>query len=215
MQRRFTPTARIAAVIGSAGLALATLAPPASAQHVLGSINPDSLGDLRFAQASLESAPKSIADLTGGGLASLGLGGLGSAVAGGDCVAIDPAFGSSSNTLDMEVTNKDGAPGMAHVKVRVSGGGSSSTELVFHWRNLDSGAAGNVDVPVMTIGGGGGYGDLDVETGMGTVEWHVEARQNAVPLSVGLALGAIGSTSERVPGSSTPFSNCGGTAEIA
>lgn len=213
MHRRVTTTVRLAAAVGSAGLALATLTPAAGAQSA-GSLDPASLGDLQFAQASLEGAPKSLADLTGGGLASLGSGGLGSSVAGGDCVAVDPAFGSATNTLTMEVETKEGASGVADVGVGVSGGGSSSTDLVFHWKNLDTDASGTVDVPVSTIGGGG-YGGVEVETGVGTVEWSVDARQSAVPLSISLPLGAIGSTADRVPGSSTPFTTCGGTAEIA
>ena len=198
MHRRISPTARLAAA-GAAALALAAVAPAAGAQE---------------SAASLEAAPKSVADLTGGGLASLGLGGLGSTVTGGDCVAIDPAFGSSTNTLNMEVATKEGASGIADVGVGVTGGGSSSTEdFVFHWRNRDTGASGEVEIPISTIGGGG-YGGAEVATGAGMVEWSVDARQSAVPLSVGVALGALGSTADRVPGSSTPFTTCRGSAEI-
>lgn len=194
------------ALLGAGALVLSIPA-TASAQPT-GSIDPNSL---EGAVNSAEMFPGSVAALAGGGLASAGSGDLGSAVAGGQCVGLDPSLGSIATSVDVQVATKEGESGVAAVSIE---GGSwfTNTSGTFHWTNTTTNETG--EVPFGPFGGDAPFADFDVPTGVGTVTWRVEGSAEGFPLSVLFPLIIIGSVNP-VPMSSAPYSTCEGQAEIA
>lgn len=197
---------RSIALVGAGALALSVPA-TASAQPT-GSIDPNSL---EGAGQIAEMFPGSVAALAGGGLASAGSGDLGSAVAGGQCVGIDPSLGSAATSVDVKVVTKEGQSGVADVSIE---GGSwfTNTAGTFHWTNTTTGETGSV--PFGPLGGDVPYAYFDVPTGVGTVTWKVEGSVEGFPLSVLFPLIIVGSV-QPMPSSSAPYSTCEGQAEIA
>lgn len=204
MQR--STIARGAAAFSACALMISIPA-TASAQPT-GSIDPNSL---EGAVNSAEMFPGSVAALAGGGLASVGSGDLGSAVAGGQCVGIDPSLGSVATSIDVQVATKEGESGVADVSIE---GGSwfTSTSGTFHWTNTTTNETGSV--PFGPFGGDAPFAFFDVPTGVGTVTWSVEGNVDGFPLSIFFPLTIAGSA-QLVPQSSMPYSTCEGTAEIA
>lgn len=198
--------ARGAAAFSACAL-MVTIPATASAQPT-GSIDPNSL---EGAVNSAEMFPGSVAALAGGGLASVGSGDLGSAVAGGQCVGLDPSLGSIATSVDVQVATKEGESGVAAVSIE---GGSwfTNTSGTFHWTNTTTNETG--EVPFGPFGGDAPFADFDVPTGVGTVTWRVEGSAEGFPLSVLFPLIIIGSVNP-VPMSSAPYSTCEGQAEIA
>ncbi|WP_333619157.1 hypothetical protein [Dietzia sp.] len=180
------------AVLGAGALLLGTPATAAAAQ-------------------SVEEFPGSVGNLAGGALAAAGSGDLGSTVAGGNCVAVDPALGSvATNPLKVEMTTKEGESGVAATDF--SGGAMmAATTGTLHWTNTTTGEKGAQDFGPFSFDRLGDY--HDIPTGVGHVEWTVDANESAVPLSVAVPLSAVGINGG--PGSSAPYTTCEGTVEIA
>lgn len=190
------------ALVGAGAFLLAVPA-TASAQDS-GSIDPASLGPAEFpAVMSMNTV--------GGSLALAGSSDLATQVAGGNCVAIDPALGSlAANSLQITMGSKEGEPGVAATEFL--GGIVSGTVGTLHWTNETTGASGAVDFGPLIADAA--YAYHDIPTGAGHVTWHADARQEAVPFSVSVPLSAVGIFGEG-PVITTPVSTCTGAADIA
>ena len=202
---RASTFSRCAALVGAGVLFLG--APATAAAQPTGSIDTSSLDS---ASGFFEVAPESLGNAAGGSLASVGLPDLGSAVAGGQCVASDPAIGSFYATpLSVRMESKEGSPGVAHTEIE---GGSwfANTSGVLHWTNETTGDTG--EEPFGPFSGDVAYAYFDLPTGAGEVTWSIDAEQEGPPLSLVLPLGLVGSSA---PFSVAPYTSCSGTAEIA
>lgn len=190
------------ALVGAGALLLA--APAVASAQDQGSIDPASLGPAEFpAVMSMNTV--------GGSLALAGSSDLATQVAGGNCVAIDPALGSlAANSLQITMGSKDGEPGVAATEFL--GGIVSGTVGTLHWTNETTGASGAVDFGPLIADAAFEY--HDIPTGAGHVTWHADARQEAVPFSVSVPLSAVGIFGEG-PVITTPVSACTGAADIA
>lgn len=162
------------------------------------------------AQSLGELDPASLGTFAGGALASVGLPDLGSAAPGGECAALDP--GSVMSTLSVDVSSKEGAPGVAQVALGGAGWFSQTTGT-FHWENTTTGASGAEEFGPW--GGDAAPPRFDIETGAGEVAWSVDAEISGTPFSVGVPLIVIGSMPMPDAASSAPYSTCTGTATIA
>ena len=101
-------TSRVAALLGAGALIISFGTPLAGAQE----------------QGSLDT--ESVTNGLGGSAASVGSGDLGSNLAGGTCVALDPTLPFLTNTLNLEVTDVSDEPGVAGFNAELLGGISSS-----------------------------------------------------------------------------------------
>lgn len=194
-----TKTASRAAALLGAGALIASIGTPiASAQD----------------QGFLD--PASVTNGLGGSAASVGSGDLGSNIAGGSCVALDPTLPFLTTTLNLEVKDVADKPGVAGFTADFVGGLSSSADLRVEWTNVDTGESG--EVVYDGVGVGGFWPDYDsfktAQTGAGTIEWTVTGHHNSALISEGSPLASIGDISPIVPGSTAAYSACSGTAEI-
>lgn len=194
-----TSTRRGLAVLG-AGALLVTIPTTASAEISSELVNPALVG------GSLQNA-------AGGSLAAAGSGGLGTASTGGHCAVLDPTLGSVGNAMEVDVTSKEGAPGVAEFVFWPNTYLGSGTATV-RWTNTTTGGSGTQDLGPA----GGPYVPVtaDVATGAGHVAWTVEGRQTGVPLP--LTLLAVPGTSAEGLRSATltlPATPCSGAADIA
>lgn len=197
---------RILAPLGAAALLLS--APVAASAQPMGSIDTTSLDG---ASNSTEAFPGSVANLAGGALAAAGSGDLGSTVAGGNCVAVDPALGSiATNPLVVTMKTKEGASGVADTEI-TGGAMLAFTAGTLHWTNTTTGKTGAHDFGPFGFDAPGDY--FDLETGAGHVEWTVDANETSTPMSIAVPLSAAGINGG--PQSSTPYTTCTGAAEIA
>ena len=189
------------ALVGAGALLIAV--PSTAFAQDQGSINPESLGPPGYpAQISVNTL--------GGSLALAGSSDLATQVAGGGCVAIDPALGSIANSLQITMESKEGAPGVA--ATQILGGIVSATNGTLHWKNETTGASGAVDFGPLIADAAFEY--HDIPTGAGHVTWRADAHQEAVPFSISVPLSAVGIFGEG-PVITTPVSTCTGAADIA
>lgn len=192
-------TSRVAALLGAGALIVSIGTPLAGAQE----------------QGSLDS--ESVTNGLGGSAASVGFGDLGSNIAGGTCVALDPTLPFLSTTLDLEVTDVADEPGVAGFTANLLGGISSTADLRVEWTNVDTGDTG--EVVYDGVGVNDLFPDIDsyqaAETGAGTIEWKVTGNHNSALISGGSPLASLGDVSPVVPGSTAAYSPCSGTAEIS
>lgn len=192
-------TSRIAAILGAGALIVSFGTPLAAAQE----------------QGSLDSA--SVTNGLGGSAASVGSGDLGSNIAGGTCVALDPTLPFLSTTLELKVNDVTDKPGVAGFTADLIGGISSTADLRVEWTNVDTGDSG--ELVYDGVGVNDLFPDVDsyktAETGAGTIEWSVTGHHNSALISGGSPLASIADASPVVPGSTAAYSACSGTAEIS
>lgn len=192
-------TSRVAALLGAGALIVSFGTPLAGAQE----------------QGSLDT--ESVTNGLGGSAASVGSGDLGSNIAGGTCVALDPTLPFLTNTLNLEVTDVSDEPGVAGFNAELLGGISSSADLRVEWTNVDTGDTG--EVVYDGVGVNDLFPDIDsyqtAETGAGTIEWNVTGHHSSALISGGSPLASLGDVSPVVPGSTAAYSACSGTAEIS
>lgn len=189
---------RAAALLGAGALFFSIGSPVAGAQN----------------EETLDSA--SLSNGLGGSAASVGSGELGSTIAGGQCVALDPTLPFLSTTVDLEVTSVADEPGVAGFSVEFSGGLSSSADLQVQWKNVDTNTTG--EVVFDGVGVGGLFPDIDsykqATTGSGTIEWTLTGHHNSAVISGDTPWASLGNIAPEIPGSTAAYSACSGTAEV-